>query len=87
VQGTVGFIGLVVGVIAAILSAIWSGFPSLRPDPGERAEATITNDAVDEQVTQGEFFLRTSGNLPSNCTSKQLERRGNVCFSLFLAPV
>ena len=79
VPAALGFIALAVGVFSAVVAAVFTTFPELRPDPRERAEAEIANLAVDESVTQREFFERL-GQVPDECTEQQLQRSGTVFY-------
>jgi hypothetical protein len=79
IPAALGFIALAVGVFSAVVAALFTTFPGLRPDPRERAEATITNLAVDEDVSQRQFFQRI-GTVPGVCTKQQLDRKGTAFY-------
>jgi hypothetical protein len=66
-------------VTGAILSALWTVYPGLVPEHSERKEASIRNDAIDEKVTQRQYFQRI-GSVPPRCKPKELTRRGNVFY-------
>jgi len=68
-----------VGAALGSTDLVFTVFPGLRPDPRERAEATVMGLTVDEGVTQRAYFRRLGGP-PSKCHPGELGRRGSVFY-------
>ena len=78
-KATAALVGAVLAALISGVTLLFTLFPEWRPDPRERADASVLALAFDRNVTQRDYYHRV-GAVPEACTEEQLRRFGNVVY-------